>query len=151
MRVTERGTAGVLQSLKALAGSAPLAVEAGLFEHGSKVEGDAKELVPVDKGNLRASGFTLTPSLQNVGPGAQPSGEARAMAIATPQEISAVVGFGGPSLEYALIQHERTDFHHAVGQAKYLSQPAQQRAPELPATIAKHVQRAVERMRRGTA
>ena len=151
MRVTETGSRGVLRTLKALAGAAPKAVEAALFEHGSQVEGDAKELAPVDTGDLRASGFTLTPSLQQIGSGAQPSGEARAMVHASPQEISAVVGFGGPSVEYALIQHERTDFHHTVGQAKYLETPAKARAPQLPEVIAKHVRRAAERVSRGTA
>lgn len=31
-----------------------------------------------------------------------------------------VIGFGGAAAPYALVQHERTDYHHEVGEARYL-------------------------------
>lgn len=120
-----------------------LAVEQGLFEIGSTIEGDAKELVPVDTGNLRDSGFTITSSLENLGPTAEPSGEARA-SVDDGRTVNAVVGFGGPSAEYALVQHERTDYHHRVGQAKYLETAVNQRVEEIPTVLAQRVQAMIE-------
>ncbi len=120
-----------------------LAVEQGLFEIGSTIEGDAKELVPVDTGNLRDSGFTITSSLENLGPTAEPSGEARA-SVDDGGTVNAVVGFGGPSAEYALVQHERTDYHHRVGQAKYLETAVNQRVEEIPTVLAQRVQAMIE-------
>lgn len=120
-----------------------LAVEQGLFEIGSVMEGDAKELVPVDTGNLRDSGFTLTKSLEALGPSAEPSAEARA-SLEDGGTINAVVGFGGPSAEYALVQHERTDYHHRIGQAKYLETAVNARVEEIAPTIAARIQAMIE-------
>lgn len=53
--------------------------------------------VPVDLGPLRASGQVTGPNNGVV-----------------------VLSFGGPSADYALIQHERMDFAHDVGEARYL-------------------------------
>lgn len=122
-----------------------LAVEQGLFEVGTVIEGTAKELVPVDTGNLRDSGFTITRSLQDLGPSADVSGEAQASLDAEGDTvIPAVVGFGGPSAEYALIQHERTDFHHRIGQAKYLETAVNQHVEDIPVILAQRVQAMIE-------
>lgn len=120
-----------------------LAVEQGLFEIGSIMEGDAKELVPVDTGNLRDSGFTITSRLQRLGPTAEVSGEAQA-SVEEGGTINAVVGFGGPSAEYAIVQHERTDFHHRIGQAKYLETAVNGQVDEIAPTIAARVQDMIE-------
>ena len=40
-----------------------------------------------------------------------------------------IVSFGGSlAIDYALIQHERTDFHHQDGEAKYLERPLNENA-----------------------
>lgn len=147
--LTVRGFPALDANLRKLGVRGPLAVEGALFEFGSLVEGDAKVLAPVDTGTLRDSGFTLTGSLSAVGITAQPSAEARALAKNTPTEVTAVVGFGGPSAPYALVQHERTDYHHTVGQAKYLETPLKARAPELLPIIVARVEREVAAL--GTA
>lgn len=120
-----------------------LAVEQGLFEIGAVMEGDAKELVPVDTGNLRDSGFTITTSLEHLGPSSEVSGEAQAL-VEEGGTINAVVGFGGPSAEYAIVQHERTDYHHRIGQAKYLETAVNARVEEIAPTIAARVQAMIE-------
>lgn len=124
---------------KLAAGWRPV-VERTLFELGSEIEGEAKTLCPVDTGALRDSGFTLTPTLQALGPTTVVSGEAQELVQRDdPRTVTAVVGFGGPAQVYAIVQHERTDFHHAVGQAKYLEQPflahAGELAPRLQAAV----------------
>lgn len=53
--------------------------------------------VPVDKGILRASGM-----------------------VEQPEPLAVDISFGGAAAPYALVQHERLDFHHTVGEARYL-------------------------------
>lgn len=42
----------------------------------------------------------------------------------------------GYSAVYAAVQHERLDYHHSVGQAKYLEQPYREIKPFIPQRIA---------------
>lgn len=72
-------------------------------EFGEEVMTDVKASsegrgVPVDTGELRASGEVEGPDRLNI--------------------VKLV--FGGPAAPYALYQHERTDLHHDVGEARYL-------------------------------
>jgi len=53
--------------------------------------------VPVETGALRASG-----------------------AVEQPQPLAVELSFGGAAVPYALVQHERLDYHHKVGEARYL-------------------------------
>lgn len=76
-----------------------------LREEGEDIMSTSKPLVPVDLGVLRASGFVDGP-----------------IKIA-PKKMRVTLGYGGAASAYALIQHERTDYHHTSGQAKYLEQP----------------------------
>ena len=43
---------------------------------------------------------------------------------------------GGPSADYAEVQHERTDFHHTVGQAKFISSVAEEQDHTIPEAMA---------------
>ena len=78
----------------------------------------AKDITPVYVGKPR----------KGVVPGALRASGHVEQAVITQDEASVQLGFGGPSAPYALIQHERTDFHHAVGQAKYLETPLKELA-----------------------
>ncbi|MFW6079001.1 MAG: hypothetical protein ACODAE_05230 [Gemmatimonadota bacterium] len=100
------------------------------------VVGEAKEIAPIDKGPLAASGH------------AQPARIRGGV-------VSVTGGFGGPAgagnlggetnteeVGYALVQHERLDYRHAPGrQAKYLEQPFFQRAPQIPRRVAEELER----------
>jgi len=37
--------------------------------------------------------------------------------------VSVSISYGGAASAYAMVQHERTDFKHTVGKAKYLADP----------------------------
>jgi hypothetical protein len=63
-----------------------------------------RDYVPIETGELRDSGYVNGPFFQN---GAW----------------TVEIGFGA---EHALIQHERLDYYHPHGQAKYLEEPLQQ-------------------------
>lgn len=54
--------------------------------------------VPVDTGTLRATGTVEGPDSSEV----------------------VTLAFGGPAAPYALVQHERTDYAHDVGESRYL-------------------------------
>lgn len=88
-------------ALRALAGA--LYAEANATLTASKLE------VPVDKGVLRGSAHVAPP-------------------IVAGQTVTVEMGYGGAASEYAEIQHERTDFQHRVGKAKFLVDPFMARA-----------------------
>ncbi len=73
------------------------------------------EEVPVKTGALKATG-------QNI-------------LTVTPHTIACEVGYGSEAAPYALIQHERLDFHHEVGKAKYLEDPVNAAVPILPRAL----------------
>lgn len=50
-----------------------------------------------------------------------------------------IVGYGGAASSYAAIQHENLQFHHEVGQAKYLEQPFTEMEDEIKAAVAEAV------------
>lgn len=54
--------------------------------------------VPVDRGVLRSTGRVRGPR----------------------KDGSVLLSFGGAAAPYALVQHERIDFNHTVGEARYL-------------------------------
>lgn len=141
--MTVSGDAALLRNLTVLGGKrGQMAVEGGVFEWAEDVLGDAKELAPVDLGFLRNSGFALTKNFRSLGPDAIPPPAALNKATS----VNAVIGF---SAVYALIQHERTDFNHKVGQAKYLEQPAKAKSARLPKVVAARVQREVVKLAAG--
>lgn len=70
--------------------------------------------VPVDIGTLRASGRVLGPDRQG--------------------RVTLV--FGGPAAPYALVQHERMDFVHTTGEARYLVRGVERWEPDGSAAIA---------------
>lgn len=144
----------------------PVAVEGGLFEAGSLILGDSQELVPVDTGTLRNSGFVVTPTLDNLLPGAEPAPEARSLATRVGEVVRCVVGYGGLAVRYALAVHEnprsgktggrspsgKKYTHWArVGQWKYLETAANQNAAKVAPLIAARVDRELAQVARGTA
>lgn len=75
--------------------------EQGMAAFGELVLADAFEDTPMEIGDLRRSGMSET--------------------VRDDQAITTAVGFGtGSAAPYAIVQHERTDYRHKVGRAKYL-------------------------------
>ena len=85
----------------------------------------SKRLVPVDKGPLRASGTVLPPEVEG-------------------SKLKVVAGYGGAAKDYAVVQHEDLTLNHKVGQSKFLEQPFNERAPQVPQNLAKSVGRAIK-------
>lgn len=125
-----RGTKRLAKLLDKYGDEALQATKQALFMEGEGIMAQAKELVPVDTGNLRASGHVRLP-------------EARQSAV------SVQLGFGGPAgagtnaedVGYAVIVHEDLNAFHEVGTAKYLEMPVSQAKRGLSKRIADHVAR----------
>jgi len=89
-----------------------------LYLEGWKIMGNSKaSFVPVKSGVLRASGLVQDPQKDHEG-------------------VLIVLGYGGPAVPYAIVQHERLNYQHTVGQAKYLERPALARAAVLDKSVA---------------
>lgn len=85
-----------------------LVLQAGagaLLEEGERIMADSREhYVPVDLAILKGSGHVRLPEVDG-------------------GEVSVVLAYGGPAEAYAIVQHENLDYHHTVGEAKYLEKP----------------------------
>ena len=85
---------------------------------GEPVTRDSKDnYCPVDVGILRNSGHVAGPFFDS-------------------GRIWIRLAYGGAAGAYAIVQHERLDFRHTVGEAKYLERPLLAHAPELRQFIA---------------
>lgn len=99
-----------------------------LYLEGERIMMVSKHLVPVDTGVLRSSGHVT-----------QPKNEGRMWVV--------LIGYGGPAVPYAIVQHENTKYSHTVGQAKYLEVPAVQAAADMPDRIRKRLRARFEKFR----
>jgi hypothetical protein len=83
-----------------------VAVAAGVYMLANEIMTDAKRRTPVDVGALKGSGYVTQPE------------EAGGWIVSN-------LGFGGPAKDYAIVQHERTEFSHPEGgEAKFLENAA---------------------------
>ena len=100
-----------------------------LVVEGNEAMVDAKQQTPVDLGVLRASGTVFPVERSRTG-------------------ASIELGFGGAASGYAVVQHERLDYHHPTGKAKFLEDPVLKHATTLGRTIANEVERALRKFAR---
>lgn len=105
------------------------ALESAMFLEQEAVIAEAKARTPVDTNVLRASGTVLPPKVQG-------------------GRIEVEAGFGGAAQEYAVPVHERLGVHHPVGQSKFLESAFLERAPKIPANLARRVEAAWRRLAR---
>jgi len=118
MKVTLKGKDAVLSSIKQIAQRFPIIVGAALYQEAQIEMTESKRRVPVEHGILKASGFVTFP--ENKG-----------------RNISVTLSYGGAAEAYAIVQHERLDFHHPLGgQAKYLESVLNESRPFMAARIA---------------
>lgn len=111
-------------------GSAGLqALAAALYQRGEAIMADSKEqFVPVDTGALRGSGYVTQP-------------------VINASEAAVELGYGGPSIDYAVVVHENPEAHHPIGQWKYLEAPLLAALADLPEQLGADVLVAFERAR----
>lgn len=95
--VRMKGLKELRAALKKVREDAHAAADRAVYVAGNEVMTDAKMRAPIDTGVLRASGY-----------------------VTLPENGKVELGFGGAAAEYALVQHERTEFRHETGEAKFL-------------------------------
>lgn len=105
---------------------APIAMASALLIEAESIMHDSRELAPVDVGSLKGSATVGHPEI-------------------TARGAEVEFGYGGAAEDYAVIQHERTDFHHTVGQAKFLEKPALEHAHGMGSRMALTVKKFLER------
>lgn len=92
----------LVRKLKAAPDVVLRAAEKPLYDAAEDVMTDSKEnRVPVDTGVLRSSGHVQDPERSG-------------------SRLTVDLGYGGQAADYAVPQHERLEYHHTVGEAKYL-------------------------------
>ncbi len=116
-------------NLRLLERDTPKIVGGTLFRQAERVMTEIKTvpLVPVDTGVLRNTGHVDPPQRDARG-------------------VSVTMGFGGPAAPYAAVQHERLDYNHPVGQAKYLSEPLNRNLRTISRAIAAAIRDFVRRL-----
>lgn len=126
--VEVKGLQETLQNLAELPQDILRGATRGLNQWSEETMTEAKERTPVDPvdgGTLRASGYVTPPEV---------SGDS----------ITQDLGFGGAAADYALVQHERLDFHHTTGQAKFLESAVNDRERELLPGVAAEIEREIK-------
>jgi hypothetical protein len=101
------------------------AAKAALYQEGEAIMTESKRQCPVDLGNLRATGHVSQPEMQQ-------------------GHITVTLAYGGPSATYAIVQHERLDFRHTVGKAKYLEDPMLAAVNGMEARLRARIKRGLE-------
>ena len=117
-----------LNAMKALGGA--------LYLEGQTIMTRSKKIVPVDDGPLRASAHVEGPEY-------------------SAHVATVTLGYGGPAVKYALIQHENEEFHHpslarqaagetrGQGEAKYLERPVREAQAGLHQRLARRIKRRI--------
>ncbi len=93
-----------------------------LKQTATEIKGLSQIRCPVDSGTLRDSAVIKSD--------------------ATKYEVT--VGYGGAASKYALIQHENMQYHHDVGQPKYLETAFTEIIPEIDGKIKRALQPGIE-------
>lgn len=125
IKVSLLGKRELQARMKMAIANAPNLVGQAMREEGETIMTRSKrDFVPVDLGTLRASGFVDGPEISG-------------------NTATVTLGYGGAASAYALIQHERMDYHHDVGQAKYLEQPVNEAVVGFSQRVAKRIGRKI--------
>lgn len=119
------GLQGLLRKLATLGAKAETIAGAAIYQEAEAIMTESKKQCPVDFGNLKNTG--------NVSPPENHSGH-----------ISVTLGYGGPSVKYAVVQHESLEFHHTVGKAKFLEDPMLEAVNGMEARLGVRIQKGIE-------
>ena len=101
------------------------AMARSLYKEAETIMAQSKQLVPVKTGVLRSSGHVQPPK------------------PARNHNYIIDMGYGGPAVPYAVVQHEALHFKHTHGEAKYLEKPTLQRSKGMSARVGKDVRAAL--------
>jgi hypothetical protein len=113
--------------MKRLGPNANKALAKSLYREANEIMAESKGgWVPVKTGMLRSSGQVALPEITRKG-------------------VIVELGYGNNSVKYATVQHERLDYIHTVGRAKYLEIPAVNHAPNIAKGVTRDLRIALMR------
>lgn len=121
-RRTQQSFATAAANIRAGARGMGVPFGRGLRMIGEEIMTDVKAAgpgrgVPVDEGTLRSTGLVEGPTAVGAG-------------------VQVVLSFGGAAAPYALAQHERTDYNHRIGEARYLVRGLERWQPTMSRAVA---------------
>lgn len=119
------GAAQLRAALAKAAAKVPVLMAGAMYVEAESIMGQSRQLAPVDRGNLRGSGVVMPPDVAG-------------------DLVEVEFGYGGAASEYALIQHERLDFRHPSGQAKFLEQPVNEASNGLEGRLGRRIGKQLE-------
>jgi hypothetical protein len=125
MRLKYSGLTGIEKALKDASERVPNSLKAALFHEGQRVRAISVSKTPLDLGILRGSAYVSRP-------------------VDLPSGPAVEVGYAGDADAYAVVQHERTDFKHRVGEAKFLEKALAENAQGYFERLAKAAAKAME-------
>jgi len=114
--------------LRRMAGEAGPVFAAALMAEAEPIMTASKMICPVLHGNLRNTGHVSGPEMTATG-------------------ATVTLAYGGPAVDYAVVQHEHTEYSHTHGEAKYLEKPTMAAIPGMPTRIGKHIALQFEKYR----
>ena len=122
IEVDSKELAKILISGGALAG---VALSAALYKEAATIFEESQDQVPLDTGNLRASGKLGLPQVQG-------------------NELVVEITYGGAAADYALAVHEDMERTYRNGKkSKYLEDPAKRRLEGMSGRLLKSVKKAM--------
>lgn len=132
------GSEKVIARLREIAVKFPDRVGAAIYMEGQIEMTEAKRRTPVSPtaAEFKAMGRSMP---KNIVPGTLRASGQVSEPIREGKNIKVILSFGGGSIDYAIIQHERLDFHHTTGQAKYLESVLNESRSHMLARIAARV------------
>lgn len=129
IKASSRGGLEMERRIRGIAAKYPRRVEAAAYYEANIEMTESKRRCPVYSGpprkgevpgTLRASGTVQRPEWRG-------------------KTVTCTLSYGGAAEDYAVVQHERLDFFHRIGQAKYLESVLNESAPYMASRIAEHV------------
>lgn len=121
MKAKMFGAKKMMSTLKRISEKYPDVVAAAMYQEAQIEMTESKRRCPVgDTGNLRASGTVHKPTRSG-------------------RVISVTMSYGGLAEDYAIVQHERLDYFHRVGEAKFLESVLNESQPWMGSRIAQRI------------
>lgn len=132
------GAREMVDKIKQIAAKFPDRVASALYVEGQIEMTESKRRCPVSPTAAQFAAMGRTPPKDHVPGTLRASGT-----VHEPERrgknISVTLSYGGAAIDYAIIQHERLDFIHTTGQAKFLESVLTESRSSMAARIAARI------------
>lgn len=130
-----RGVDEMVKKLQRVAKEMPDRVGAALYQEGQIEMTESKRRCPVSPTAAQFRAMGRTPP-KNHAPGTLRASGRVSLPEKNGKITSVTLSYGGAAADYAVVQHERLDFFHTTGQAKYLESVLNESRSHMAARLA---------------